>query len=216
MEPFMRARSDEQKAQRLSDIKAAARRQFAEHPYHEITLTTIAEELDWSRANLYKYVGTKEEIFLALDQDECQSYFDSLLAALPEGCGFTSDIVAEVWAGIANAHQDYFRLGEILSGIIEANVGLDRLVAFKRCYLDGAKALGERLISLLGIDATRTYDLIETVYYHGVGLVGTCNRSPLVAAALDELGIEPRSKEFRSSMRDFIAMCLEYLTRGSN
>ena len=44
------------------------RRQFAERPYHEITLTTIADELGWSRANLYKYVCTKEEVFLLLSR----------------------------------------------------------------------------------------------------------------------------------------------------
>ena len=53
MAKFIRARSEEQKAQRMAEIKAAAERQFAEHPYHEISLTTIADELGWSRANLY-------------------------------------------------------------------------------------------------------------------------------------------------------------------
>ena len=45
MAEFIRARSPEQKEQRLDEIKGAVRRQFAERPYHEITLTTIAEEL---------------------------------------------------------------------------------------------------------------------------------------------------------------------------
>ena len=35
-------------------------------PYTEIAITTIADKLIWSRANLYKYVTTKEEIFLEL------------------------------------------------------------------------------------------------------------------------------------------------------
>lgn len=208
MDSFMRARSDEQKAQRFAEVKAAAKKQFVERPYHEITLTTIAEELDWSRANLYKYVSTKEEIFLALDADECHAYFEALLTALPEGCGFSADIVAEVWAGIANAHQDYFRLGEILSGIIEANVGIDRLVAFKRAYYEDMRALSDRLVSILGLDPGRMEDLITTVYFHGVGYVSVCFRSPLIASALAELGIKNHQVDFRQTMRDFIAMCL--------
>lgn len=45
-------------------------------PYTEIAITTIADKLIWSRANLYKYVTIKEEIFLeisarpALSDDE--------------------------------------------------------------------------------------------------------------------------------------------------
>lgn len=210
MDSFMRARSDEQKAQRFSEVKAAAKKQFAERPYHEITLTTIAEELDWSRANLYKYVSTKEEIFLALDTDECDAYFEALLTALPEGCGFSADIVAEVWAGIANAHREYFRLGEILSGIIEANVSLERLVDFKRAYYERVHELSDRLVAILGIDPARTEELILTVYFHGVGYSSICYRSPLVAQALDELGVGAHQIDFRSTMRDFIAMCLAH------
>ena len=45
-------------------------------PYTETAITTIADKLIWSRANLYKYVTIKEEIFLeisarpALSDDE--------------------------------------------------------------------------------------------------------------------------------------------------
>ena len=209
MQEFIRARSDEQKAQRLTDIKAAAKRQFATRPYHQITLTTIAEELDWSRANLYKYVDTKEEIFLLLDGDECAAYFDALLTALPAGCCFTDDVVAEVWAGIANAHQDYFRLGEVLSAIVETNVTLERLIDFKRSYFEQRDALAERIASILDIPQDRLGHVIETVYFHAVGAVSTCRRSPLIARALAELGIH-ETVDFREDMRDFIGMCLDH------
>ena len=140
MAEFIRARSAEQKGQRLEEIKGAVRRQFAARPYHEITLTTIADELGWSRANLYKYVSTKEEVFLLLTADEMDAYFNALLTALPEGCGLAPDTVAEVWAGIANAHQEYFRLGDLLTTIVETNVTVERLMAFKRAYYDHVQA----------------------------------------------------------------------------
>ena len=35
-------------------------------PYTEIAITTIADKLIWSRANLYKYVTIKEDIFLEI------------------------------------------------------------------------------------------------------------------------------------------------------
>ena len=153
MADFIRARSAEQKEQRLEEIKGAARSQFQTHPYHEITLTTIADELGWSRANLYKYVTTKEEIFLLLAGDECASYFEALLAALPEGCGLAPDVVAEVWAGIANAHQEYFRLGDLLTTIIETNVTVERLARFKSGYYAHVSPMEERLPRILHIRA---------------------------------------------------------------
>ena len=151
MSEFIRARSEEQKAQRLAEVKAVARKQFATRPYHEITLTTIADELGWSRANLYKYVSTKEEIFLLLASDACTEYFDALFAALPEGCGFSEATVTEVWAGIANAHQEYFRLGDLLSTIIETNVTVERLAAFKQGYYRNVDAMAKRLPRILNI-----------------------------------------------------------------
>lgn len=42
---FIRARSSEQKSQRMADIKRATAQLYRDFPYHEITLTTIAERL---------------------------------------------------------------------------------------------------------------------------------------------------------------------------
>ena len=61
-----RAVSPKQKEQRYLEIMDVTDELFKNHTYHEITLTKIAEELGWSRGNLYKYVDTKEEIFLSL------------------------------------------------------------------------------------------------------------------------------------------------------
>lgn len=210
MADFIRARSAEQKEQRLEEIKGAARSQFQTHPYHEITLTTIADELGWSRANLYKYVTTKEEIFLLLAGDECASYFEALLAALPEGCGLAPDVVAEVWAGIANAHQEYFRLGDLLTTIIETNVTVERLARFKSGYYAHVSAMEERLPRILDIRATHVEPLLLAIYYHAVGLVSGCWRNPLVAQALESIGRERRQVDFRVEMRDFIGMCLAH------
>ena len=54
MTDFVRARSEEQKQARMAEIKAAADELFCSVPYQEITLSTIAGKLSWTRANLYK------------------------------------------------------------------------------------------------------------------------------------------------------------------
>ena len=213
MAEFIRARSPEQKGQRLEEIKGAVRRQFAERPYHEITLTTIADELGWSRANLYKYVSTKEEVFLLLTADEMDAYFNALLTALPEGCGLSPDTVAEVWAGIANAHQEYFRLGDLLTTIVETNVTVERLMAFKRAYYDHVAQMREHLPLILDIAPERVEPLLVAIYYHATGLVSGCWSNPLIAEALERLEIARPETDFRAEMRDFIGMCLDHYTR---
>ena len=58
MVDYIRARSPEHKQERMGAIMAAADELFAERPYHQITMGTIAEHLGWSRSNLYKYAAT--------------------------------------------------------------------------------------------------------------------------------------------------------------
>ena len=210
MAEFIRARSPEQKEQRLDEIKGAVRRQFAERPYHEITLTTIAEELGWSRANLYKYVTTKEEIFLLLTADECDAYFEALLAALPEDAELAPAEAADAWADVAAAHQEYFRLGDLLTTIVETNVTVERLMDFKRGYYAHVAEMREHLPQVIGINPERVEPLLLAVYYHATGLVSSCWSNPLIAEALRRLEIERPETDFRAEMRDFVSMCLAH------
>ena len=50
MTDFVRARSEEQKQARMAEIKVAADELFCSVPYQEITLSTIAGKLSWTRA----------------------------------------------------------------------------------------------------------------------------------------------------------------------
>lgn len=208
MSDFVRARSEEQKEQRLAEIKAATDRLFSERPYHMITLTTVAEELGCSRAQVYKYVSTKEEIFLELCADKRSEYYDALLAACPAGCGYSDEVLAEVWSGILNAHQDFLRYCSILMTIIETNVSVERLARFKKSYYDDLDRVLAMLSSNLGIDGERADRLYYQVYFQAVGMGSFCYDNPLVTRALDMAGIDRPKPEFRSYMRDFILMCI--------
>jgi len=65
------------KKERLNQIKEAADSLFAQMPYTEIAITTIADKLIWSRANLYKYVTTKKEIFLEISAMPALSAYEA-------------------------------------------------------------------------------------------------------------------------------------------
>ena len=212
MSEFIRARSDEQKEQRLSEIKQAARELFQESSYHEITLAAIAERLGWSRAALYKYVTTKEDIFLELCSDAMASYQNDLLTAYPAGSSFSPVVLAEVWCEQVVSHRDYFRYGDLLMTIIETNCTLERLAAFKARYYAGQDELAARFADNLGCEPHRMAQMLYAVYCHAVGIVGWCHESPRVAKAIELTGLERRAVDFRAEMRDFIGMCLTHYT----
>ena len=205
---FIRARSGEHKEERLLQIKEATAELFERSPYSEITLTTIAEKLGWSRANLYKYVTTKEEIILEIAGDKMTRYYESLLAAFPEGNKFSTGTAAEVWAGILNANQDYMRYVAYLNPVIETNVTVERLAAFKKKYYDLAYALRDRLAAMLGIAQESAYKIQLDVLFYASSNAVCCYKNPLVREALEQIGITPPPMDFYADMKEFLRMRL--------
>lgn len=210
MAEFIRARSDEQKDQRIQEVKDAVYTLFCEIPYHEITLTTIAKKLDWTRANLYKYFSTKEEIFLELSSDTRDTYYDALKAAIPNGCNYSKEVFAEVWAGILNAHQDHLHYADILSTIVETNVSVERLAAFKRGYYNRAYELCDIISAHFKMDKDMTYEMFLNVHYHAVGIFSACQWNPLIAEALAKENLDPPKIDFCDNMKKYILMNLNY------
>ncbi len=205
---FIRARSDEHKEERLSQIKEATAELFESAPYSEITLTTIAEKLGWSRANLYKYVTTKEEIFLEITAKKMTSYYDALRSAFSEDKPFTNDSVVKVWAEILNANQDYMRYVSYLNPIIETNVTVERLAAFKKKYYDLAYAFCKRLAQILSITKKVAYKIQLDVLFYASSSAVCCYKNPLVQEALKQIDITPPEMDFYKDMKTFLKMRL--------
>lgn len=213
MPDFIRARSSAQKEQRMAEIKQAADELFHEKSYHEITLKGISERLGWSHAALYKYVGTKEDIFLELCADARGEYVSSLLAAYPSGCSYSHEVLAQVWTEQLNSHRDYLAYSDLLFTIIETNVSAERLAEFKRGYFEEIDLLSKRFHENLGIEPDRAGQLFNSVLFHAVSINGWCTENPLVAEAMGIAGLEQRVPDFKEEMRDFIEMCLTHYCR---
>lgn len=213
MPDYKRARTDEQKEERMSQIKKAADELFKSMPYTEITLSTIAEKLDWSRANLYKYVTTKEEIYLEITQDRMTEYLNSLLTVFPEGCKFTPETVAEIWTAQIVSHEDYFRYVAFLLTIIERNVTVERLTIFKKTYYDLAFLLQKRLSYALGITEDQADNLFLTIMNYGASYFTNCQTNPLIIQALKTLKIKPKELNLARDVKDFILMNIDWMKR---
>ncbi len=210
MADYIRARSDEHKEERMTQIKEATAELFETTSYVEISLTTIAEKLGWSRANLYKYVTTKEEIILEIAGDKMEAYYGALLAAMPLGSNFSTEVIAEVWAGILNANQDYMRYVSYLNPVIETNVTVERLAAFKKKYYELAYAIRDRLAAMLKIPAEAAYKIQLDVLFYASSNAVCCYKNPLVQEALKQINITPPPMDFYKDMKEFLKMRLEW------
>lgn len=214
MNDYIRARSDDQKEERLNQIKTATAELFESCPFNEITLSTISEKLGWSRANLYKYVTTKEEIILEIAADKMTAYYTSLMAAFPKGNNFNTEVIAEVWAGIVNAHQDYMRYVSYLNPVIETNVTVERLAIFKKKFYDLSYGFRDILAPMLEVSAENANKLQVDLLMYASAKASTCYNNPLVQEALKKINIEPGKMDFYRDVKDFILMGIDWAKKA--
>lgn len=207
MPDYQRARSPEQKAERMEAIMDAAESLFSELPYHEINMGLIAKELGWSRSNLYKYAATQEEVFLALHSRANQSFIDDLVASL-EGAPLPPQTFARKWAQATERHPAYLRYQDILIAILESNASLERLVEFKRSFAQMVKPL----VGILGRQTSCTDDAAHDLYlclvYQAPGLYNHFHCAERTAEAMRLAGMPPVRGTFVEAYGRFVEMCL--------
>lgn len=202
MEDFIRARSPEQKEVRMEEIKGAAAALYHKVPYSNITLTLIADQLSWTRANLYRYVKTKEDIFLELIEDSMNRYYDALGDALTETKGAPATELAERWADVCVDHSDYLMYSDVLTSIVADNVTPERVARFADSSYRCSEGMSRRLAERLDCAPSHAQELLIAVYFHGVGRTGLTYTEGVMRSSMEDTRF--RFRDFRESMRSFI------------
>ena len=133
--------SEELTCSRREEIIAACRRLYETMRYQEISLKDIARETSMSRPSLYNYFETKDEIFLALLQQE----YETLTAELEDLAGREGPLSVEALSeGVARALDRRQLLLRLLSKDLfemEDKSRPERLTEFKRAYGAWIRAL---------------------------------------------------------------------------
>ena len=209
MSDYQRARSPEQKAERMEAIMDAAEGLFAELPYHEINMGLIAKELGWARSNLYKYAATQEEVFLALHSRANSAYVADLVKTL-QGAPLPTADFAKKWAKVTGQHPDFLRYQDILISIIETNTSLERLVEFKRDFAGMMAPLFAIMQAQAACDSAAALDLYLRLIYQAPGLYNHFHCAERTAEAMRLAGMAPIKGTFEKAYADFVEMCLEH------
>lgn len=207
---MIRARTIEQKQVRLNEIMNTTEHLFLTKSYHEITLTTIASALGWSRGNLYKYVNTKEEIFLELYLSKQNNFIEELKNTF-ELKKYDHHEFATKVSQCFNQHQLYLRYHSILTSIIETNVSIEKLADFK------IKSNQQRLffLELLALQCPNKSkkeikQFFLTLMYQACGLHSHTHVTDQLIEAMKLANLEFYQDDFCELFSDFIIMCLNY------
>ncbi|MBA3469507.1 MAG: TetR family transcriptional regulator [Herpetosiphonaceae bacterium] len=128
-----RAMRDDQKQERRQTILDIAWQLFQTTAYSEIAMNTVAEQAGLAKGTLYLYFKTKEELFLAVQEQQFVLWFDDLDARFLAAQGTNSiDLIAAQIGGSLEVRPGMNRLLAILHGVLEQNIDYATALRFKQ------------------------------------------------------------------------------------
>ncbi|MFC4598078.1 TetR/AcrR family transcriptional regulator [Cohnella hongkongensis] len=209
---FDRVRNDEQRKIRVEQIKKAAIKLLDTEQFHKIELAKIANETTFTRGNLYKYISSKEEIYLLVALDEFTDWLDDIRGT------FVTDMTRDIqgfshqWAQVLYRHQRFLKLISILFTMIERNVSLEKLVDFKKQYLNIMSEANDVLKIVFPAWDDKTIDkFFQLQSYYVIGLFPYTSPAPIQKQAMEQAGIPYESFDFVDDVSEFVAYTASYL-----
>ena len=197
-----RARKPEQKAFRREEILNAAKALFAELDYEEISLNGIAREAGFSKPNVYRYFATREEIFLAIYEEEQGKFVQSFISRLKRiRAKEPVDAIARAWVDVALDHRAWLELLPQAAMSMERNSSVAQIVEFKKVGYQRYGMLIDALESTHpGLSKEQWATVAQCAYAMMAGLWPIANPGDNVLEALRHPDVAQTPWDFKASL----------------
>jgi AcrR family transcriptional regulator len=181
-----RARKDDDKQERRQAILDAGLALWNEMSWNDFTMTAVAQRAGIVKGTVYLYFETKEQLFLALMEEQMRAYFDEVDALLGGRGRWSRMRVATAVAEPLLARPAFTRLLPLLGSILEYNVSYDRAAAFKRFTLERFTRTGALLCERLALRRVAGgVRLMMQLTALATGLAQMADPAPILAAVFD-------------------------------
>jgi len=208
---WQRARSEEQKEQRISEIVSTTARLYKKHTFEEISFALIAKEAGFTRSNLYKYFPSKEEIFLEFLKHDIIVWRKELVKTFRRRKARSVKTFASVWVEILSKHKRLLDLLSILHSFLEKNVSEQTLIYFKRRAIDELKVLSELLCNMFpSLSPKKAGEFLELQLASAIGLYQITNLSEIQQRVLEY----PEFKHLKVDFNSYLQKTVECLLQG--
>jgi AcrR family transcriptional regulator len=215
---FQRARRPEHKDERREAILAAALELAGERPVREISLGDIARRVGLAKSNLLRYFESREDVFLRLLLREWESWRAALTGRLRSG-GATADSVAATIAQTIAERPLFCDLISEMSAVLERNVSVATVQAFKSQTLDKVDDLGAVVAERMpDLDGPRGRETIAAALIITAGLWPIANPAPHVTAIFTQDPVLTRAHvDFEERLRHLLsALITGFLSGGGS
>lgn len=199
---FKRARSDDQKQNRIDEIVQASARIFDESGYEAVTFSTVSKLTNFTRPTIYKYFSSKEEILLKILNHDIQIWIDSLIDSFKINKIYDSNEVSAIWANKLASQKRMNELYSILFTILEKNASLEAITEFKKNMFESVRPLRKLLTQLYPrASSTQIQDFIMAQYSLAIGFYPMCHLNPDQIAAMKAISPSYTTPDFETEYR---------------
>lgn len=208
---WQRARSEEQKQQRISEIVSATAWLYKKHSFEAISFALIAKEAGFTRSNLYKYFSSKEEIFLSFLMQDMRLWCADLLNTCRRSKIKSINKFASVWVKTLVKQKRFLDLLSLLPTFIEKNVTEQNLVDFKRSAVNELTVLSELLCEMFpALSPQKAGEFMELQLASVIGLYQITNLSEVQRKVLEY----PEFKHMKIDFNTYLQKSVECLLKG--
>lgn len=137
--------SPELKANRREEIINACQKLCETMCFKDVTMREIGNATSFTRASVYNYFETKEEIFLALLKREYEMWIASLKQAMAGRETMTKDEFADMMAGALSKREQLLKILSMNHYDMEAGSRPEQLREFKVAYGESLRTVTEGL-----------------------------------------------------------------------
>jgi len=199
-----RAISDTQKLQRSGEIIAAARNLLQKFDYGNITMEQIAREVQLSKATMFLYFKSKEDLFLSLAEQVIKEWSLNLNIDIMDSFlikkNLSIDSFTELLINSVN-NPVVLKIFSILDDTLEKNIDFDRAFRFKsflKCLLS---PLGETIEQFLPkLDKGDGVILLNNLFICLIGSYKVCTPSGIVEKIIQQPGMEMFKRDFTQTL----------------
>ena len=152
-------------AKRKEEIVSACEKLYKSMSFRDITIKDIAKETTFTRASIYNYFETKEEIFLSLYEKEYYIWNDDLEEILSSVKKFTKSSFADKIAKTLEKRVMLLKLMAMNNYDMEENSRLECLISFKIAYLKTINTFSKLLSKFNPLLSKKEIDDIIYMFY---------------------------------------------------
>lgn len=208
---WQRARTDEQKEQRVDAILEATARLYESSSFEKITLAAIAREANFTRSNLYKYFRSKEEIFFEFLKHDVRLWRRDLVKNYADIFSCSVDTFADGWVKVLIRHKRLLRLVSVLYAHLEKKASRESLVGFKQMANQEFRQVSVVLCRLFpDLPEEQTLTFLQQQLAASIGLYTMTDLSATQRQVLEM----PEFQHFQLDFADSFRLAVTYLLKG--